>query len=112
MRLTAAQRANQRRIAKAVAELDFALPGSVVIRNTRCGKASCACHAEPPKLHGPYIEWTRKVAAKTVTKILTQDQLDDYQPWLENARRLRSLVTELQALTLEIVEADPRFKRK
>jgi hypothetical protein len=111
MRLKATQRAQQRRIAKAVAELDFALPGSVVVRNTRCGSPGCACHAEPPKLHGPYIVWTRKVAAKTVTKVLTEEQLRDYQPWLDNARKLRSLVTELHDLTLQIVEADPRFNR-
>ena len=64
-RPTAAQRAKQRRIAKALATIDFALPGSVEVRRTRCGKANCACKADPPQLHGPYIVWTRKVAART-----------------------------------------------
>src|SRR5437899_10559588 len=111
-RPNAAQRAKQRRIAAAMAKIDFALPGSIETRYTRCGKPACACKSDPPRLHGPYIVWTRKVAAKTVTKVLNEDQLRDYQPWLDNARKLRELVTELQELTLQIVEADPRSRRK
>jgi hypothetical protein len=79
---------------------------------TRCGHANCRCHADPPRLHGPYHQWTRKVAGKTVTRILSDEQLADYSPWLDNQRRLRSLVTELETLSLAIVQADPRRKRK
>lgn len=110
-RPTATQRARQRRLIKALAAIDFALPGSVEVRQTRCGKPNCACKAEPPQLHGPYIVWTRKVAAKTVTKVLTEDQLRDYQPWLDNARKLRAVTRELHELTLQIVENDPRSRR-
>ena len=31
----------------------------------------CRCKGDPPRLHGPYYLWTRKVAAKTVTVRLT-----------------------------------------
>lgn len=111
-RPAAAQRAKQRRIATALADIDFALPGSVEVRHTRCGKPNCAGKADPPQLHGPYIVWTRKVSARTVTKVLSEDQLRDYQPWLDNARKLRALVAQLQELTLEIVEADHRSRPK
>jgi hypothetical protein len=40
-------------------------------------------------------------------RLLTDDQLADYQPWLDNQRRLRALLTELQALSLDIAQADP-----
>lgn len=109
--ISAQHRREQRRIAAAFAEIDFALPGSVETRRTRCGKTNCRCHADPPQLHGPYNVWTRKVKAKTVTKVLTEDQLGDYQPWFDNAKKLRALLTELQELTLRIVEEDDRKRR-
>ena len=80
-------------------------------RLARCGKPNCHCHAEPPVLHGPYHQWTRKVTAKTVTRLMSDEQLDDYGPWIDNERRLRSLVAELESLSLGIVEADPRWDR-
>ena len=36
-----------------LATLGPCLPGSVVVRTGRCGKANCACRADPPRLHGP-----------------------------------------------------------
>ena len=50
------------------------LPGSILERRTRCGRQNCACHADPPKLHGPYWQWTRKVANKTVGRWLSEEQ--------------------------------------
>ena len=109
LRVNRAARARQARIIKALSELGLVLPGSVEIRRTRCGKANCRCKADPPQLHGPYIVWTRKEEGKTVTRVLTPDQLEDYQPLLENAKRLRDLVTQLQDLTLEVLDADDRW---
>jgi hypothetical protein len=71
-----------------IAAIDHALPGSINVVMNRCGKPSCACHAEPPKLHGPYITWTRKIEGKTVTRRLTPEQLERYEAWFENSRRL------------------------
>ncbi|MCL2420097.1 MAG: hypothetical protein FWD04_12470, partial [Conexibacteraceae bacterium] len=44
------------------------LPGSICQLHTRCGRPGCACQADPPRPHGPYWQWTRKVAGKTVTR--------------------------------------------
>jgi Family of unknown function (DUF6788) len=87
-------------IEAALASIGFCLPGSIVIRRTRCGKPACACKADPPALHGPYIQWTRTVKGKTVTRILTPAQYDTYAPWLASARKLRELAAELEALSL------------
>lgn len=97
-------RRRQRRIAEQLARTDWALPGTVVTRMMRCGKRSCRCRQDPPQLHGPYIQWTRTVDGKTVTKLLTPEQLDRYQPWLDNARRLRELITQLEDLSIQAVE--------
>jgi hypothetical protein len=108
---TPAQRAQARRIARELAKAGFALPGTLTERMTRCGRANCRCHADPPVLHGPYHQWTRKVNGKTVTRLLTDDQLADYQEWFDNQRRLRSLMAELENLSLAITDADPRWNR-
>jgi hypothetical protein len=36
-----------------LAAVNFALPGTVADRMTRCGHPGCRCHADPPRLHGP-----------------------------------------------------------
>ncbi|MGH9305239.1 MAG: DUF6788 family protein [Acidimicrobiales bacterium] len=98
------------RIAAALATIDAALPGTIMVRHVRCGKANCACHADPPRLHGPYIQWTRKVDGKTVTKLLSEEQFERYQPWFDNARRLKQLVAELEAASLRALEAAEDWK--
>lgn len=91
-------------ILEEIARLGFCLPGSVVDRTSRCGNPNCACHADPARRHGPYRSWTRKVAGKTVTRRLSDDQLDRYQDWFDNDRRLRALVSELEQLSAGFVE--------
>lgn len=87
-----------------IAAIDHALPGSINVVMNRCGKPNCACHAEPPKLHGPYITWTRKIEGKTATRRLTPEQLERYEPWFENSRRLRELIGELHTLSTQAAE--------
>ena len=106
-----ARAAPHRRRDRRLAQAGFALPGTLTDRMTRCGYPGCRCHADPPRLHGPYHQWTRKINGKTVTRILTDDQLADYQPWFDNHRRLRELIAELEALSLDIADSDPRWKR-
>ncbi|MEX0658369.1 MAG: DUF6788 family protein, partial [Egibacteraceae bacterium] len=92
------------RLRRELAQIGFTLPGSVTQRHQRCGKTSCACKADPPTLHGPYIQWTRKIAGKTITRTLSPQQYQRYQPWFDNMRRLRELTRELEALSLRTVE--------
>lgn len=101
---TSSSQRQRKRLAAALAEIDFLLPGSIVVRHTRCGKPDCRCKAEPPALHGPYIQWTRKLAGKTVTRTLSPEQLERYQPGFDNARRLRQILAELEALSLDVTE--------
>ena len=107
---TRRQQARAAAIAAELASLGLALPGTLIERHVRCGKPRCRCHADPPVLHGPYWQWTRKVAGKTITRLVPDDQLDDYRQWLDNHRRLRALVAELEALTLAIADAGQRAK--
>ena len=102
------QQAARDRIATELAAAGYALPGTLTVRAYACGKPSCRCHADPPRLHGPYAEWTRKIGGKTVTRRLSPAELTEYQPLFDNAKKLRTLLAELQDLTLEIIQADSR----
>ena len=114
MPAAASHQAEARQIAAelaAIAGTGMVLPGSIIQRHTRCGRPGCACQADPPRLHGPYWQWTRKVAARTVCRWLSPDQQHDYQPWIDNDRRLRELIARLEALGTAVFEADPRWDR-
>jgi hypothetical protein len=112
---TPAQQARANAVAAEITALlangGFALPGTVADRLTRCGHPGCRCHADPPQLHGPYHQWTRKKNGKTATKILSDEQLADYAPWFDSHKRIRELLAELEQLSLDIVENDPRWNR-
>jgi hypothetical protein len=95
-----------------LAEIDYILPGTINVAMNRCGKPSCACHADPPRLHGPYITWTRKIKGKTVTRRLSPQQLERYRPWFDNNRRLRKLIRELETLSLQAAEQAEGWRDK
>jgi len=89
-------------LAEQLAQIGYCLPGTLTARHTRCSSPGCRCRQDPPLLHGPYHSWTRKIAGKTVTRTLTPEQVRRYEPQFANARRLRALSTELEALSLQI----------
>jgi hypothetical protein len=102
-----AQQAARDRITAELAAAGFALPGTLTVRAYACGKPNCRCHADPPALHGPYAEWTRKINGKTITRRLTPAELAAWQPLFDNAKKIRALLAELHELTLEIIDAAP-----
>src|SRR5680860_193272 len=46
-------RRSRQRLADSLAEIDFVLPGSIVVRHTRCGTPRCRCKADPPSCTAP-----------------------------------------------------------
>jgi len=89
-----------------------ALPGTLTVRSYACGKRRCRCHDDPPQLHGPYAEWTRKIEGKTITRRLTPEQLAAWQPLFDNARKMRDLLASIQDLTLRAVDAGDNRTRQ
>jgi len=109
MGLSADQRAEAAQIAKelaAIARTGRVLPGSITSRATRCGRPGCKCMADPPRPHGPYWQWTRKVAAKTVGRWLSPEQAANYQAWIDNDRRARQLLARLEAIGIAALQAE------
>jgi hypothetical protein len=74
-----------RELARELAEIGFIAAGSVAPRYNRCGKPNCRCHDDPPRLHGPYYQWTAKVNGKTVNRRLTEDEATLYAEWIANS---------------------------
>jgi hypothetical protein len=102
---TKAWSATRAGLAEALGSIDGVLPGSVVVRHIPCGKHDCACHSDSSAHHGPYIQWTRSVQGRTITRYLTPDQLERYQPWFDNARRLKDLIDKLQVVSIQAFES-------
>jgi hypothetical protein len=103
------QQSRAHEILAELAEISYALPGSIVVRSTTCGKTTCRCKADPPELHGPYLSWIRKTGGKPTTRKLTPEQEQRYRPWFDNNRRLQDLVAELvaelQTQSIQAIEA-------
>ncbi len=87
--------------ASQLARLGFLMRGSILERFSRCGTPGCACHADPPKLHGPYWQWTSKVKGKTVTRNLSEKQKHRYEEWMDNAKRVDQIVAELYEISAQ-----------
>jgi hypothetical protein len=87
-----------------LSQIGITLPGSLTSRTTRCQRTGCHCHADPPQLHGPYPTWTRKAGARSITRTLTPEDAERLRPYFTAHRRLRQLITELEAVSIELAE--------
>jgi hypothetical protein len=76
-------------------DLGFAIAGTITERYTMCGKATCRCHADPPQRHGPYYQYSRKVAGKTVSRLISAEQVDQYRQWIANRRALDDITADM-----------------
>lgn len=85
-------------LARSLGEIGFIAQGSLTQRFTHCNKPGCRCGAVPPRLHGPYWQWTAKVAGRTVTRRLSDAEAARYTEWIANDRRLRRTVAQMREL--------------
>ncbi len=79
----------------------YILKGSVVQRFMPCSSPGCRCHANPPQLHGPYWQWSTRVAGKTVSRRLTQQQARQYQQWIDNRKSLEKLLEQMYDISAQ-----------
>ena len=79
----------------------FILYGTVRKHYMKCGHKGCRCHADPPQLHGPYYDWTRRVEGKTKTVRLTEDHAKIIEEWISNMRRVEEIVSEIENISVQ-----------
>jgi uncharacterized protein DUF6788 len=84
---------------KELQQVDFFLKGTVLKRMMKCGQPRCPCQADPAKRHGPYFEWTYKVAGKTVNVKLSPEAAQLYQAAIKQHRRLKAILTRMERLS-------------
>jgi hypothetical protein len=109
MRLDPDRRQEAREIATELAQIARTaevLPGSITERHTRCGHPGCACQADPPRRHGPYWQWTRKLNNKTVGGYLSKEHATECRRWIANDRRIRELLARLEQIGIQRLDAD------
>ena len=93
-----------RDLADQLAQIGYIAAGTLIQRSTRCGTPGCSCHADPPRMHGPYHQWTTKIASKTVTRRLTSCEAALYREWIDNNRQLRQLTTQMRQISARAAE--------
>jgi len=93
-----------RALAAELATIGFISPGSVVLRYTSCGKPGCRCQGDPPQRHGPYYQWSRAVAGKTVSRRLSEGEAELYRSWIANRRRLERIVAQMEQTSADAGE--------
>jgi hypothetical protein len=54
--------------------------------------------------HGPYYQYTRKLAGKTLTRRLDPEQAQAYREWIANHRRLDELLARMDELSRQAGE--------
>lgn len=93
-----------KKLKTSLAEVGCFRRGSVQRRFMPCGKSGCRCQADPPKLHGPYYQWTRKVQGKTVTVRLSSAQAALLRRWISNGRRLDRIISAMERVSIRLTE--------
>jgi hypothetical protein len=98
-------------LAAELATVGFISPGSVVSRYTSCGKPGCRCQADPPQRHGPYYQWSRAIAGKTVSRRLNETEAELYRDWIANRKRLDAIITQMDKISADAGEILLRNQR-
>ena len=85
-------------------QIGLVLPGSLTNRTTRCQRTGCHCHADPPATARPLPDLDPQSRRPTVTRTLTPEDAERLRPYFDAHRRLRQLITELEAVSIELAD--------
>jgi hypothetical protein len=85
-------------------DVGFICEGSLAQIRTCCRNPNCRC-SDPARRHGPYWQLTWKEAGKTVSRRLSADEARLYKEWIDNRRKLESVIREMQAVSRRAAES-------
>lgn len=77
-------------------------PGTLSEQYNVCGKAGCACKADPPRKHGPYYQVSFTWQGRSRTQFVRRENVAMLRQQLRNYERLRELVEAWIAAGLEL----------
>ena len=77
-------------------------PGTLSEQYNVCGKAGCACKADPPRKHGPYYQVSFTWQGRSRTQFVRREHVATVRQQLRTYERLRELVEAWIAAGLEL----------
>jgi len=77
-------------------------PGTLSEQYNVCGKAGCACKADPPRKHGPYYQVSFTWQGRSHTQFVRREHVATTRQHLRTYERLRDLVEAWIAAGLEL----------
>jgi len=77
-------------------------PGTLSEQYNVCGKAGCACKADPPRKHGPYYQVSFTWHGRSHTQFVRRENLAATRQQVRTYERLRALVDAWVAAGLEL----------
>jgi hypothetical protein len=84
------------------------LAASLVQTAKHCGRPSCRCLNGGPKHVGNYV--TCKIANKTRTVYVPLDLVEEVRSWIDEQRRIKRLLQEVQLLSLALIRNHARHR--
>ena len=89
-------------LAKSLADTGFIWHGNLQRRMLPCKNKKCDCVTKGKPQHGPYPYWTTKINQKTVTKLLSPEEADLYEQWIENRRSLETTLKKMTEISKKV----------
>src|SRR5436309_1757521 len=86
------------------------LAASLVTIAKHCGRAGCHCRTGGPLHTGHYL--TCKIDGKTRTTYVPLDLLPDVLSWIDNHKRLKTLLHEIHLLSLALVRTHAQTQKR
>jgi len=77
-------------------------PGTLSEQYNVCGKAGCACKADPPRKHGPYTQVSFTWQGRSRTQFVRGEHVGTMRQQVRTYERLRALVEAWIAAGLEL----------
>lgn len=98
-RILARYREQFRELKEALAQISYFCKGTILRRTLKCGRATCPCATDPKSRHGPYFDWTYKVAGKTANHRLSAQEAKGYMEAAAEYRKLKRLLRHMEKVS-------------
>lgn len=96
----------------ALGQISYFCKGTVLSRTLKCGRATCPCANDPKSRHGPYFEWTYKVAGKTTHHRLSAQEAKVYEAGAVDYRKLKRLLRRMEDVSRRALARQAAATRK
>jgi hypothetical protein len=82
----------------------ISIGGSLVRTLRKCGRENCRCAQDPEARHAAHV-LTTKVRRKTKVVYVPVDMVEEARLWVQERRRIRRLLAEMDALAERLVRS-------